>query len=262
MRTRILLLATLLTFPPALAAQVPQVPRGSALSPDMERLGRHYAAGWGMMRSEDWEGAVREFQAVIDIDPRFANAYYSLGRAEMALRHFPKAIDAYTKSREVYMTSSGQNFTNQLNGTKYLDDRILEQKMALQQAQQAGGVKQGTGTQQLYIIELNNKIRDLEQQRDRNQNLNVDTTVPFYIPLALGAAYQRSGKLEDAEREYKAAIDANSASGESHNNLAVLYMTTRRFDEATSEVKLAEKTGFKVNPQFKEDLEAKRKGKF
>ena len=38
-------------------------------------------------------------------------------------------------------------------------------------------------------------------------------------------------------------------------------MERGRIAEAVSEMKLAEKTGFKVNPQFKEDLEARRKGR-
>jgi tetratricopeptide (TPR) repeat protein len=261
MRTAILIVATLLALPPALAAQVPQVPRGNAINPDMERAKRHYDLGWGLFRSEDWAGAVKEFQQVIDIDPRFANAYYSLGRAEMGLRHFQKAIDAYTKCREVYLASGGETFSNQLNGTRRIEDRIFELTTARAQAQTAGA-KTNTQSQQLYISELTNNIRELEQVRDRNQNVTIDTSVPFFVPLALGAAYFRSGKLEDAEREYKTAIEANSASGETHNNLAVLYMTTGRLEEATSEVKLAEKTGFRVNPQFKQDLEARRQGKF
>jgi hypothetical protein len=36
-------------------------------------------------------------------------------------------------------------------------------------------------------------------------------------------------------------------------------MTTGRIAEATSEVALAEKTGFKVNPQLKQELEQRRK---
>ena len=104
-----LALASFMSLAPALAAQVSQVPRSNALSPEMERLKRHYDAGWSAMRSEDWAGAVKEFQQVIDIDPSFANAYYSLGRAHMGLRNFPKAIDAYTKCRRLYVTNSGQS---------------------------------------------------------------------------------------------------------------------------------------------------------
>ena len=148
MRTRILLLAALLTSPTMAAAQVAQVPRGSLTNPDREREKRHYDGGWSAMRSEDWAGAVKEFQQVIDLDPGFALAYYSLGRANMGLRQFPKAIDAYERCRELYLKGGGDKLSNQMDRNKYLDDKILEQEMALQQAQQAGAVKQASGTQQ------------------------------------------------------------------------------------------------------------------
>ena len=48
-------------------------------------------------------------------------------------------------------------------------------------------------------------------------------------------------------------------SGEAHNNLAVVYLQTGRYDEAEKAVKAAEKTGFKVNPMLKEDIAAKKK---
>jgi tetratricopeptide (TPR) repeat protein len=261
MRTTILLLAALLSLPSTLAAQVPQVPRGNTFRPDLDRVRRHYDVGWGMMRSEDWAGTANEFQQVIDIDPKFANAYYSLGRAEMGQRHFPKAIEAYLKCREVYVTSSGETYSNQLNGTRRLEDQVLETQMAIQQAQALSAAKSNSQSQSLYLKELQTNKASLEQARDRNQNLVVDTSVPFYVPMALGAAYQKSGKFEDAEREYKAAIEANSGSGESHSNLAVLYMMTGRLEDANRELTLAEKTGFKVNSQLKQDLEARRKGK-
>ena len=53
--------------------------------------------------------------------------------------------------------------------------------------------------------------------------------VPAWVSLSLGSAYFRSGKLADAEREYKAAIDADGRSGEALNNLAVVYLETERF---------------------------------
>jgi Flp pilus assembly protein TadD len=72
--------------------------------------------------------------------------------------------------------------------------------------------------------------------------------------MSLGAAYFRNNQFADAEREYKIAIEANSESGETHNNLAVLYLLTDRADLAQSEIKLAEQTGYKVNPGLKDDV--------
>ena len=78
--------------------------------------------------------------------------------------------------------------------------------------------------------------------------------MPAWISLALGSAYFRSDALPDAEREYRAAIEVDPKLGEAHNNLAVVYMLTQRYAEADAEIKAAEKSGFRVNPQLKEDL--------
>ena len=60
--------------------------------------------------------------------------------------------------------------------------------------------------------------------------------------------------MADAEREYRAALAVDPKLGEAHNNLAVVCMLTGRFPDAEQEIKAAEKNGFKVNPQLKEDL--------
>ena len=48
--------------------------------------------------------------------------------------------------------------------------------------------------------------------------------------------------------------------GEAHNNLAVVYLETGRYDEADKAVKAAEKVGFRVNPMLKEDIAKKKAG--
>ena len=54
--------------------------------------------------------------------------------------------------------------------------------------------------------------------------LSLEATVPPWVSLALGSAYFRAERFEDAEREYKATIAADSKAGEAHNNLAVVYL--------------------------------------
>jgi tetratricopeptide (TPR) repeat protein len=254
---RVLPLVATLAFLPALSsAQVPQVPRGNTLKPELERIQRHYNNGWALLHSEDWDGAVKEFQTVIELKPDFSLAYYSLGKAEMGRKHFHEAVDAYLKCKEVYAASGAQNFSDQLNGVRKLQDQIDELQIALTQAQT---VKQSSPSQQQYISDLRNKINYLQQSHDRQQDVTIDTSVPYFVPMALGAAYFRLNRMDAAEAEYKAALAENSASGETHNNLAVLYMMTGRLQEAQAQVKLAEKNGVRVNQQFKEDLDTKLK---
>ena len=231
----------------------------SAQGVNVARATRLYQIGWELMHSEAWAEAAKKFQQSIDIDPKFALAYYALGRAETASRNFVKAIDAYTTCRELYVASGGEHFNSQLEATKRLDDRILETKIAIDQAAQVASAKAATQSQSLMVRELQNQLDRLTQAKDRNVNISLDATVPYFVPLALGAAYFRSGKLADAEREDKAAIDANPKSGEAHNNLAVLYMVTGRLDAASQEVALAEKSGFKVNADLKAEIAERRR---
>jgi Flp pilus assembly protein TadD len=108
------------------------------------------------------------------------------------------------------------------------------------------------GSNPITLQNLQNRIRDLENARQRN--LPLEQSTPPEVSLALGSAYFRRGDLTDAEREYRTALAVNPKMGEAHNNLAVVLFMTGRLDEAKGEAALAKKNGFKVNPQFEEDL--------
>ena len=60
--------------------------------------------------------------------------------------------------------------------------------------------------------------------------------------------------MNDAEREYLEALKVDPKLGEAHNNLAVVYLSNGRYQEAQVEIDAAERAAFHVNPQLKEDL--------
>jgi tetratricopeptide (TPR) repeat protein len=254
MRTTLLGLAFTLSLSGALAAQ------GVTPSLEARRANEHYSQGWSQIRAEAWDAAVREFQQAIESDPKFALAYYSLGRAHMGRRDFAQAIAAYTRCREMFANGGSEQFTNQMEQRQRLTDRILQYQTALNDARARSSATATSQSQSLYIRDLQVRITQLEQMRDRNASFSLDVSVPYFVPMALGAAYFRSGQFADAEREYKEAIATNAASGETHNNLAVLYLTTGRYDEADSEVRAAEKVGFRVNENLKGDIKKKKTG--
>jgi tetratricopeptide (TPR) repeat protein len=258
MRTPLVALGAALAIATVVAAQMPKTP-----SPAAVQANKHYEQGWSAIRAQEWDIAKGQFERAIESDPNFALAYYSLGRAEMGLRDYDAAIAAYTKCRDVYLNGGQRQFQSQLELRQYLTDRILEYRAALNQAQSQAAATRGSSvqpqTQNLYIRDLQTQIQRLEDARNRTANVTMDVEVPYYVPMALGAAYQRAGRLQDAEREYKAALAANAQSGETHNNLAVLYFTMGRYDEADAEVKAAEKTGFRVAEELKGDIRARRR---
>lgn len=211
----------------------------------------HYRAGEELMQAELWEKAEVEFKAAIVLDPLFTLAHYSLGQTYMAMKRPAAAVQAYLACQEAFgkLSALGQRERAQMENRR--EDEIRELRDAIA-AIQGGRAKVEAAA--AAILRYEERIRMLEQGRMRSAG-NV-LHIPAELSLALGSAYFRLDRLADAEREYLAAVAAEPKLGAAHNNLAVVYMLTGRYELAEASVKQAERNGFRVNPQFKDDLKA------
>jgi tetratricopeptide (TPR) repeat protein len=252
----LLVLAVIVT--PALSA-APQeaVRRDPRLrGPTAEQLlaREHHRKGRELMRAERFEQAIEELRQAVRLDPELIEAHYDLGQAQMAIRDFPAAVNAYTACREAWLEFADALQKGDFEADAKREDRIRELRDRLRDLQRlpaAPGTSQGAQIQ-MEIARTENLIQTLDISRSRGpQRLEL----PAELSLALGSAYFRSGRLEDAEREYKAAVDVRPKLGQAHNNLAVVYVMTGRPAEAKEAVKLAEKAGFRVNPELKKDID-------
>jgi len=220
-----------------------------------ERARVQNTLGWEDMKAEAWQRAAKSFQNAIDIDPQFEIPYYGLGRAQMALKNFAAAAIAYEKCRDLYLAQTGRIFTNQQEAQRFRRDRLVEIDEQMRQVQ---AMPQTAATADL-MRQLQNQRRDIQENIQRGNDVTIKSSVPAYVSLALGSAYFRSGRLSDAEREFKAAIESDRRSGEALNNLAVVYLETERFDLALSTIEAAKKTGFKVNPELEKAIRSRAK---
>ncbi len=220
-----------------------------------ERALPPYRTGWEFMRAEAWPEATKSFQQAIEVDPEFELAYYGLGQAYMAQKRFTDATAAYVRCRDLFRAQSGRQFTNAHEAQRYRQDRITEIDELIRQTQSGPQTSQSLER----LRQLNDRRREIQESIQRGSSISIQNTVPAFVSLALGSAYFRSNRLSDAEREYKAAINADTKAGEAHNNLAVVYLLTGRAADAEKEVRAAEKAGFKVQPQLKEDIKAAKK---
>src|ERR1044071_1248964 len=59
-----------------------------------------YERGQERMQGESFEEAARYFRTAIALDPMHWLAHYSLGQAQMALKHYPEAVKAYLSCRD------------------------------------------------------------------------------------------------------------------------------------------------------------------
>lgn len=240
--------ALLITF---LSAQaLTQLPRERGRAQVELRLGREN------MKVEKFEEAVKNFQQAIALDPAYEEAYYWLGRADMALKRFPEAIAAYTKCRDLYQAQTGRQFSSLQEAQRIRRERMIEIDDSIRYVQ---NLPQTARTQD-QLRQLQDYRRRQEEFLQRGSNMSIENTVPAWVSLALGSAHFRAGHMNEAEQAYKAAIEADPKTGEAHQNLAVVYMTTARYAEAERALDAARKVGFKVNPALEAEIRAKKKG--
>lgn len=202
-----------------------------------------YRAGQEFMASERFDKAVEAFTSAIDKDPLLTVAHYQRGQAHMALKQFASALQSYQGCLQAMDTLHNLEQSNKFEVDRQRQETIRELRTELSSLTQK--------INDLKRTVLEQRIHELEQERT-----NYDATFrpPAFLLLAMGSAHFRSGDRETAEAEWKAAADANPRLGEAHNNLAVIYMMKGQKAEAETSVKLAEKAGFKVNPQLKADI--------
>ncbi len=214
-----------------------------------------YKLGLEELRGEQWEKAASLFERTIKIDPSFEMAHYALGRALMPQKKYGEATAALTMCRDLYRAQAGRRFSGQQEAQQYWRDRLTQLDELIRQGQQAPQSARAVDA----LRQLMENRRQIQENLTRGSDVSMDTSVPAFVSMALGSAYFRLGRLADAEREYKATIVADAKTGEAYSNLAVVYLQTGRFEEAEKAVKSAEKTGFKVNPMLKDDIEARKK---
>jgi len=211
--------------------------------------------GWDYMKNEQFDNAVKAFQQSVEIDPSFDMPWYGLGRAHLALKQFVSATSALVRCRELYIQQSGKQFTSQQEAQRYRRDRILEIDEMIREL--TTGPQ--TAQRQEQLRQVQEHRRQLQDIISRGNNITIENSVPAWVSLSLGSAYFRSGKLSDAEREFKAAIDADRKAGEALNILAVDYLETERFDLAKTTIEAAKKTGFRVNPELERAIKERAK---
>jgi tetratricopeptide (TPR) repeat protein len=218
---------------------------------DREAL-RHLRLGQENLHAEHWDKAETEFKAAIKIDPFLELAHYGLGQAYMGMKRFPAAVNAFIECRTAFHGQEGKTAEARLRNEKRIADQI--QQLQDQKAQMTSNNFKSGGTMQSgAVARLDSMITELQSRRFQDVSAPAPQTPPW-ISLALGSAYFRSGQIEDAEREYRETIRVDPKIGEAHNNLAVVCFQTGRVPEADAEIQAAEKAGFKVHPQLKEDV--------
>jgi tetratricopeptide (TPR) repeat protein len=263
MRARLLAVTALL-----MTASVPIAAQNTTIRPpDVGRVDirtretalRHHSLGWQYLAAEDFENARESFTKAIELIRRIPTAHYGLGKSYMGLKRYTEAIRAYSESRDVYQEFAAKATVDQMALQQRRQDQMREIEDAMREAQRVRPSAQGSSTQQRTMQELGDQLRFLENRLGSGQSISSEEAVPPEVYLALGSAFFRAEQMTDAEREYRHAVKVKPNFGQAWNNIAVVALLDGRVAEAEEAVRKAEKSGFAVNPQLKDDIKAAKK---
>ena len=216
----------------------------------LEEAQHSYERGQELMQRESFEEAARQFRTATVLDPMHWLAHYGLGQAQMALKRYPEAVQAYLSCRDVFANFAALDAAQHNTLERVREDEIREVKDQLLAVQQ-GKIK--SGSHLALEVQLQERLRVLEGARMRGKEQIV--TVPAGLMLGLGSAHFRSGQMAEAQAAFLEAVKIDPKLGPAHNNLAVMYMMSGRFEDAKQEVRRAEKAGTRVADSFKQELE-------
>jgi tetratricopeptide (TPR) repeat protein len=236
---------TTFTLAAALAARVDAQ---LADQPHRAEALRLFRIGQELLSAERFEKAIDAFSQAAENDRLLSIAHYGIGQANMNLRRYASAAKAYKNCIEAMRVLHDVEQTKTFEVDRRREDEIRELQTVLNQSTR--------GTPAPVRLQMEQHLRDLQDQR---HSIGGAFRPPAEVLLALGSAYFRNGETEAAEANWKAAVEVNPQYGEAHNNLSVIYMQSGRLAEAEAELTLAEKNGFRVNPQFKADLKGRQK---
>ena len=217
---------------------------------------QRYKAGVELMAAGKCDEAAEQFKATVAIDPLMALAHYNLGQCHMSRKEYASAVVAFEDCRKAFERLSSMSQDEREARERMRRDEINELRDDLVRVKHLTG----QGDTHADITELGMRMEERLRQLESMENKDraARNAVPAGVYLALGSAYFRQGKLDDAEREYSKATDIDPRLGAAHNNLAVIYLMTGRAVQAATSMRLAEKNGFRVSPAFKEDVRAAR----
>ena len=206
---------------------------GCARDPN-QRKQAYLRHGQSDIRSGKYKDAVIEFRSALEIDPRFAEAHYELGRAYLALKSPDAAYHELTNA----VALEPSNAQAQLQLAKLL--------IARQQLDQAQSVAQTVLRAQPDNVEAHTILgekhtltRDFPKAAEEFQQIVKLEPQRVETYAALGAAYRAEGRMTEAENAYRKAVETSPKSVSAHVALSQFLFSMGKPNEAESEMRTA-----------------------
>lgn len=201
------------------------------LERDPGNVPAHRALGTIFMQRQQYELATKEFRIVTILDPKGAEGWYELGRAQNLNRHPEEAEPLLRKALALHPNES--RFLRELGDSFGYRSRFAEAQACFERAVAANP----TDRDALAALARSRVLqaRTPEQYREARKALLPFATEgagdPFFLGQ-LGVLDVQFGELADAEKHLKRAVELKPDHAEATYNLAMVYQREGRDAEA------------------------------
>jgi tetratricopeptide (TPR) repeat protein len=195
----------------------------------------HINSGVALEALQHFDAAKEEFQKSIAIKPDYVLAYVNLGKLLANMKDYDHAIDNLKKALALdpghIMARYDLGFTYAAKGD--LDSAIREYREVKRRDPKMLEARQNLGA----------ALMQTDPAAAITEFKELAAIAPDW-PLChqcLGSAYLRTGRMDEAEKEYTLAIQQNPGSTAPLNGLGATLETEKKYDEALVQYRSAEK---------------------
>ncbi|MDD5691418.1 MAG: tetratricopeptide repeat protein [Candidatus Omnitrophica bacterium] len=170
----------------------------------------HYKLGLSYENKQDYEAAVKEYEAILEIDPQDANIYLRLASIYIYSIKDPERADFYAKGYAVLNSRKGVNTQQSPGGS--LAGTMVNEKIAITKK----------------LNEAEQKLVQKDKQR-HTQPGDLSEVFGTYREKALkrhynlAIIYENAGRYKEAADEYEKTLELAPDDADIHYNLAIVY---------------------------------------
>ena len=206
--------------------------------------------------------ARESFERSLAAVPDFPQGHVGLGQIAMREKRFDDALSNFRAAEAGYERLS--SVTTQMEAARYARSRdelqeartqlaLLDKSVMASESNIGGGMVAPSGSLERERALVKSRIQALEAMKQ--PTASSVQKAPAEILFFEGNALFNLERVADAIAAWEAALARDPKLPLVENNLAVAYWKSGRLEEAQAAMNRAEALGFKVNPNFRADLE-------
>lgn len=236
-----------------------------------------------LMEKNDPDGAEKAYLKAVELDKTYGPAFFNLGNLYLEQKQWARARDFFNKSLKI--TPGLAAAYSRVGDSFMMEGRYVEADAAFQRAMEHGydtaGLFVNWSTVKIHRENYASAVTLARRAAGKNPKLAMarynlgmglmmtgrlneaekefKTAVSLDPGLkngwsGLGDLYLRVRKYESAAAAYQKSLEIDRADGGIHNNLAVVFYFLKKYPLALRHLKEAERFGFPVNPEFKKSV--------